>query len=186
MLNGVAPILIFTFPVVPKGPTYNALAGIPFIGKELAENVGVPIPIYLDEDLTGIYIDTESKALDIETVVEAKDEAGKPDVRQRGLNNVVTINLVALKDSILLGALLAFNDMIFQRVVSQEYSVSYLNGPTTVFNGLLHQFNTSVEADTDLMRISIQISKANQNKATPDSGIGTLTKQTGTTSLQGG
>lgn len=181
MLNGVAPILIFTFPVVPKSPAYNALVGIPFIGQQLADNIGVPIPIYLDEKLTGIYIDSESKALDIETTVEAKDEAGKPDVRQRGLNNIVTVNLVALRDSILLGALLAFNDMIFQRVVSQEYSVSYLNGPTTIFNGLLHQFNTSVDTDTDLMRVSIQISKANQNKATPDSGVGTLTKITGAT-----
>jgi hypothetical protein len=76
--------------------------------------------------------------------------------------------------------------MIFQRVVSREYSVSYLNGPTTVFNGLLHKLRTSVDADTDLMRISLQISKANQSKATPDSGVGTLTKVTGTTPIAGG
>lgn len=176
MLNGIAPVLIFTFPVVPKSPAFNALSGIPIIGKALADNVGVPIPLYLDEQLTGIFVDTEETDLDIETTVEAKDNNNQPDVRQRGLDNIVSINLVASRDSVILAALIAFSDIIFQKVVSQEYSVSYLNGPTTVFNGLLHKFRSSVEADTDLMRISLQLSKAGKAKPTPGPNIPELNK----------
>jgi hypothetical protein len=163
MLGGLAPILIFTFPVVPKSPTFNAIDGIPLIGNFLAENVGVPIPIYLDERLTGVYVESETKAIDIQTTVEAKTEAGTPDVSQRGLDNLVTINMIALKTSVTLSALLALCDMAFQKVVAQEYKVSYLNGSTTVFNGLLHGFQTQVDSDNELVRITLQLSKSNQN-----------------------
>lgn len=178
MLNGVAPILIFTFPVVPKSPTFNAIAGIPLVGNFLAENVGVPIPIYLDERLTGVYVESETKAIDIQTTVEAKTEAGTPDISQRGLDSLVTINMIANKDSVTLSAILALCDLVFQKVVSQEYKVSYLNGSTTVFNGLLHGFQTSVDSDNDLVRITLQLSKANQNLK-PNPGTAILPKITG-------
>jgi hypothetical protein len=163
MLGGIAPILIFTFPVVPKSPTFNALAGIPLVGGLISEKIGVPIPLYLDERLTGVYVESETKAIDIQTTVEAKTEAGTPDVSQRGLDSLVTINMIALKDSVTLSAILALCDMVFQKVVAQEYKVSYLNGATTVFNGLLHGFQTTVDADNDLVRITLQLSKSNQN-----------------------
>lgn len=186
MLNGQAPIIIFTFPIFPKGPFFNAIAGIPLIGDVATTIAGIPIPIYLDENRTGIVFDSGSKALDIETTVEARDDAGKPDVRQRGLNNIVTVNLKADKQSTILAALLALNDMVFQRVVSKEYSVTYLNGPTTVFNGLLESFIVEEDVDTTLMRISMQISKANQNKPTPDSVPPVLRKVTGATPISQG
>jgi hypothetical protein len=162
MLNGVAPILIFTFPVSEKSPTFNAIAGIPLV-NEIVSAIGVPIPIYLDERLTGVYVESETKAIDIQTTVEAKTEAGVPDVSQRGLDSLVTINMLANKDSIVLSAILALCDMVFQKVVAQEYKISYLNGVTTVFNGLLHGFQTSVDSDNDLVRITLQLSKSNQN-----------------------
>jgi hypothetical protein len=163
MLGGIAPILIFNFPVVPKSPTFNAISGIPYIGDFVANNVGVPIPIYLDERLTGVYVENETKSIDIQTTVEAKTEAGTPDVSQRGLDSMVTINMLALKDSIVLSAILALCDMAFQKVVSREYNISYLNGATTIFGGLLHGFQTSVDSDNELIRITLQLSKANQN-----------------------
>jgi hypothetical protein len=89
--------------------------------------------------------------------------------------------MTANKDSILLSVLLAFMDQAFQKVVSKNYSVTYLNGATTVFGGLLHGFSTSTDEDTNLIRIVLQISKANQDTPTPANLIFTLPKITGAT-----
>lgn len=180
MLGGIAPILIFYFPTKIKIPGVNALSGIPIL-DQLPTQLGVPIPVYLDENLTGILVDTESKAIDIDTVAQQRNDGGPPLVNQRGLNNLVTINMIAKRDSIILAMLLALNDMIFQRVVSREYSVSYTNGPTTIFGGLLHGFSSTAEADTDLVNITMQISKSSEQGTAPPNTVAVLPKITGAT-----
>jgi len=162
MLNGVSPILIFTFPVELNSPVFNVLAGIPVIGESLAANIGVPIPIYLDRNLAGVVVDSETKALDIETKTEAKTQAGTPDVSQRGLGNVVTINMSGNRDSLILAAVAALCDLAFQKIVSKSYSVTYINGPTVIINGLIEAFSSSVSSNNDLLNLTLQISKSNQ------------------------
>lgn len=181
MLNGLAPVIIFCFPLVPKGPNINTFVGPPVpltLTDEVIKALGVPIPIYLDEKLTGVYVDSETKNIDIETTVEAKLENGTPDISQRGLDSVVSVTMKANKGSVVLTAFLALCDLAFQKVASQEYRVSYFNGATSIFNGLLHGFGTSTDADSDLMTITLQISKANQ-KITPVSTTSVLPKITG-------
>jgi len=160
MLNGIAPILIFTFPENPAAlsPIFNALSGIPLIG-DLVSAVGVPIPLYLDEQLTGLYVESQAKNLDIETTIEARYDDKKPLVYQRGLNSSVSVNLLASKDSILLPALLALSDLVVAKLVSQKYTVSYVNGSTLILGGLLQGLNTSQSSDDDLIRITLQIQK---------------------------
>lgn len=163
MLNGIAPIIIFTFPIETPGAISNAISGIPLVGKTIIDNVGIPIPIYMDEKLTGIYVESESKTIDIETTTEAKiGSTDTPDVSQRGLSNSVTVNMVGLKTSVTLTALLALIDMVFQRVVSQNYNVTYLNGPTTIFNGLIDGFSVNADNDSELVSITLTMSKANK------------------------
>lgn len=168
MLNGIAPILIIHF--------YNKnvsgfVSGLPF-GQELAPLVGLPVPIYLDERLTGIYVDSESKSIDISTEVEAvtdrdtinKTEVAAPIVKQTAVDSTVTVNLIAKRDTVLLTALLALSDMLLKRVVSQEYGITYLNKSTTIFGGLLHRFSAVPDSNTDLMRIELVLSNAQQKE----------------------
>lgn len=180
MLNGVAPIIIFSFLPNVTQSLFNGIAGIPVLGDVLP-NIGLPIPLYLDEELTGIYIESESKAIDIDTNVQVRYDGKPPSVDQRGLNNLVTINMIGSKSSVMLAVLLAMNDMIFSRVVAKDYNVSYLNGATTVFNGLLHGFSTQTGTDDDLVKIVMQISKANQSKPIPANLTSVLPKITGAT-----
>jgi hypothetical protein len=186
MLGGIAPVLIFSFPLSPKSATFNAIAGIPLIGETIAKNVGLPIPLYLDEKLTGLYVESETKAIDIDTVVQPRNDGGAPLVDQRGLNSLITVNMLASKDSILLSVLLALNDIVFSKVVSKEYNVSYLNGSTAIFGGLLHGFSTQNGSDDDLIRIVLQLSKANQQGTTPNNVVSVLPKITGAIPVAGG
>lgn len=182
MLNGLAPIIIFYFPFKPPSflPGGQGEVAPPLLSDIFSEGGGLPIPIYLDERLTGIYIDNQTKNLDIETNVQASDDAGKPLVSQRGLTNHVTVNLIAKKDSILLSVLLAMNDMIFSRVVARNYSISYLNGATTILNGLLDGISVAEGTDDDLVRIAVTISKPNLNKTVDTNPLQSVTKVTGT------
>lgn len=181
MLNGIAPIFIFTISPVPKAS--NPLAGIPIV-SDLLEDLGVPIPIYLDENVTGLYVDTEEKSIDIDNDVVAANKGGAK-VFQNPLESMVTINLIGKKDSIALMVLLAMNDLIFSKL-KYGYGISYLNGSTTVFNGLLKTFASNTNSNDDLIRITMQISKAKGNGTTTALNAGqnttTIGAQTGTVS----
>lgn len=170
MLNGVAPILIFTLKENPAAlsPIFNALSGIPLIGDQLASVVeGVPIPLYLDEKITGLYVENEAKNVDIDTQPFPKMDNGKPLNYQRLINSSVTVNLLATHDSILLPALLALVDLITPRLVSQNYAVSYANGSTLILGGLLSGLNTAQGSDDDLIRITLQIQRTDQRTQIP-------------------
>jgi hypothetical protein len=169
MLNGVAPLLIFTFPPLIGIDLSKILGGIPLVGDSIP-NIGTPIPIYLDEGLTGIYIESESHSIDIDTDITPKyvtNVAGVTTtslINQTGLNNLVTINMLASRDSLLLTVLLSLTDMIFSRVTSGKYQIHYINKGTVVFGSLLHSFQTSQTSDDTLLKITMQLQKNNQNK----------------------
>lgn len=179
MLNGVAPLLIFNFQPVSLTAAVNALAGIPVIGSTLSSFVGIPVPLYLDEQLTGIYVESETKAIDIDTNVQARSDGKPPSVDQRGLNNLVTVNMVANRNSVVLAVLIALNDQVFSKVVSKNYSINYFNGITAIFGGLLHGFSTTTGNNDDLIRITMQISKANSQSTAPANVVSVLPKVTG-------
>lgn len=178
MLNGVAPIFIFSIPPGPK--TTQALAGIPIL-KDIVGNIGFPIPIYLDEQFTKLYVSSEEKSIDIDNDV-IPQYAGGAQTFQRPLDSVVTINLFGKKDSTALIVLLAMCDLVFSKL-KYGYGISYLNGPTTLFGGVLKTFSTHVSNEDDLIKIVVQISKANQKP-----GVSALSAAQNTTTLgaQGG
>ncbi len=170
MLNGVAPILIFTIPPTLGIDLSKTLKGIPLIGSSLT-NVGIPIPLYLDENLTGVYIESESKSIDIDTDITPKyivtpgsTIQSTTFVNQSGINNLVTVNMIASRDSLFLSVLLSMIDIIFAQLVSVKYSITYLNQNTVIFGGLLHSFQTTGSSSDTLLKITMQIQKNNQNK----------------------
>lgn len=168
MLGGIAPILIFTFPPILGIDLTSIISGIPIVGKDSLAGIGLPIPIYLDEKTTGIYVESETKAIDIDTDISPVYRKTTNEitnyVNQSGVNNIVTVNMLASSENIFLSALLALNDMIFDRVAQTKYRVTYINKSTLVFGGLLHSFSTQASSNDNLLRITMQIQRNNQNK----------------------
>ena len=159
MLNGLSPVLIFN--IFKRTETTQAiLDSIPFLAKEDEKVPLQPIPIYLDEGLTGLYVDTETKSLDIITENETLVSGAPPQVKQKGLQSIVSVNLLASKNSIGITLLSAMADFVFEKVTSQEYSITYLHGPITIFNGLLHGFSIDQNSNDDLYRINIEFSRS--------------------------
>lgn len=182
MLNGVDPLIIFHF--YNKG-AIDFLKDIPF-ASTITDLVGVPIPIYLSERLTGIYVDTETRGIDVNTKVDAvteKDpltlEVQAPEVSQTALDTTVSVSMFANRDSIMLTAIITMAEMILSRLVTQEYGISYVNGSTVIFKGLLHRFQTTISRNEDLVRIDFTLSNAKKESPVAKLGPIPITKVTG-------
>lgn len=166
MLNGLDPIILFNF--YKASPTVlQSLSKIP-LAADIVDTIGLPpIPVYLSEKLTGLYIDNEDKNIDIETVTETLTSGGAPVVHQKGLNSTVRIDLVASRNSLGVTLLSAMADLIFQKVTSKEYSITYLHGAITVFGGLLHSFSINQNTNNDLYNITIELSRSGIQTQSP-------------------
>jgi hypothetical protein len=158
MLNGIDPILIFLFYKNSKEITpANDSHGSGFIAEFSAKLSLPPIPIYLSEKLTGLYVDTQEKNVDIQTTSDSLLGGDEVRVTQKALNSVVKISMVANKESLGLTVLSALIDLIPEKVSSQEYSITYMHGPTIIFGGRLHSFAIHQEAGNTLSKIDLEL-----------------------------
>lgn len=159
MLNGIEPIILFNF--FKKTPAIEAaIADIPIVSQLVSKFDLPPIPIYLSEELTGIYIDSEEKSIEVDTKDETLQDGEVPKTDQKGIHNLITVNMVATTGALGITLLSALADLVFQKVTSKEYSITYLSGPTTVFNGLLHGFSVSSNTNSNLMNIRLELSRS--------------------------
>lgn len=180
MLNGLYPILIFQFYKKTAAPVEVT---IPVVGKvELVPFV--PIPIYLDEKITGIAIDSEDSNLDIETSMDSFDSGSGLDVTQKPLNSGLTVNMSGVADSIGLTLMIAMRQLILEKLTSMEYSVTYLHKGMTIFGGLVHGFNINQSPGTNLFTITLTLSsgrKKPKSVVIENSGGGVELGTSGTT-----
>jgi hypothetical protein len=157
-LNGIAPILLFQ--LYKKLPTAAATqAKIPLTAEVAQKTTFAIIPLYLDEQLTGILVDTESKNIDIETKPDGLTVGEAGPVNQKPLGSITSVNLIAKRGSVGLTILLALSEQILDKVVSQEFEVTYMNGAITVFGGLIHSFSFDQGGNDDLLKLKLEISK---------------------------
>ena len=188
ILNKVDPLIIFKFAV--DDPTfydaYTEAAGIPVVGGLLSDILlaagGVPIPIYLSEKFSGILIDSISNSFDIDTSVEGLNKATNLDITQRVIDSTTTVNMTCNnKDSLVLAAIIAFMDIVLRKAVSRAYTISFISGSTILLDALVKSFNTTMNADSELVNISMTLSKVN---AKPEKVFTSVPAITGATPLE--
>lgn len=166
MLNGIDPIIIFQFSKLAPS-LGDTIARIPVLSQIPSLITMPPIPIYLSEEVTGIFIDSEDKTVDIETDVQTLTDGSTPDVNQKGVASTVSINMMAKKGSLGVSLLSAMIDQIFDKVSSKEYAITYLHGATTIFQGVLHSYSINQSASNDLYQIKIELSKGSKTPQKP-------------------
>lgn len=160
MLNGIAPLIIFSFKKLLNFEIDLSTGSQPVVaGQDTYTIPLVPIPVYLDEKLTGIIVTSQNKNIDIRTEAETLSDGDTPKANQKGLNSSITVTMVSSSESIGLNVLLALIDQIFEKVTSQEYSISYINKAVTVFNGLLDSFSVQEDESSNKITMTMVISK---------------------------
>lgn len=187
MLNGIDPVLIFNLSKLLPGLD-AAVSGVPYVSK-IVDKIGfAPIPIYLSETLTGLYIDSEDKSVEIETSTETTVDGKSPVVNQKGIQSTVRINMIANQDSLGMTLLSTLIDLLFEKVTSKEYSISYFHNGIAIFQGLLHSFNITQGTSNTLYNITLELSRSTAKPAEtkPDTKIVEVKKVTGTVPLPAG
>lgn len=183
MLNGIDPIIIFHISKLAKSQEDSVLK-VPIL-SDVYNKIGLPpIPIYLSESATGLYIDHEEKNVDFETSIETLSTGGPPKTIQKAINSTQRVMLKAKEDSIGLVLLSALIDLILPKVTSGEYSITYMHGATTIFGGLIHSFAVTADHATDLLSVTIEISKTTQLQP-PKTPIPEISGQGTGTTLEG-
>lgn len=173
MLNGIDPIILFNF---KKNIPSLFTTSIPLVANREFTVTLPTIPIYLSERLTGLYIDTEDKNIDIDTTIDSKTNGADPDINQKTLNSSVKINITAKRGSIGAALMAAMMELVFPKVTSKEYTISYFHGTVIIFDGLLHSYSSNQQSGTDLYTISLEIVTAG---SAAKAAIAVVSKNTG-------
>ena len=181
MLNGLDPIIIFQFkkqidPTFIGPQPEPIIARIPLISEIPTFIEAPPIPIYLSEKITGLYIESETKSIDITTDIESKTDAKSTDVTQKPIGSSVKVELIAVQDSIGVTLLSALADLILDKLTSKEYAITYLHGAITIFRGLINSFSIEQVTGTDKYRINIEFSRGPTKLPTPEPASVTVNK----------
>jgi len=159
MLGGIDPVIIFQFSKLAGTSFAEQILKIPLVSEIPDVVAQPPIPIYLSESLTGLFIDTEDKNVDTEVDIQTKTDGSEPAVEQKGVSSTVSINLQGRKDSLGIALLSAMIDLAFDKVTSKEYAITYLHGATTIFRGMIKSYSVNQSATTNLLTIKIELTK---------------------------
>lgn len=73
--------------------------------------------------------------------------------------------MVATRDSIGVALFSAMADLVFPKLVSKEYSITYLHGAVTIFAGLLHSFSINQDAESTKYTINLELIKPSTTRA---------------------
>lgn len=159
MINGLDPIIIFNFNKPVSAGFLNTLKSINLVSQKTDSIPIPPIPLYLSENLTGIYVTTQDKSIQIDTSLSTLSTGETPLIAQKGIQTSVKIGMIANNDSIGMLLLSAFMDQVFPVVTAKGFTITYINGSIIVFNGLLHSFQITQDTESTLMKISLEIIK---------------------------
>lgn len=167
MINGRDPIIVFHFFRKPPKSLFYTNEYAARLNEVLTSSVGLPVPFPLNERLTGLVINNETRGVQLSTRVDPSTEKDQltnetkaPVVNQTVEGSDVTISMTGLKENIMLTAFLALSEQIVSKAVSAEYGISYFNGPVAIFNALLSRIQTINRPNTDAVDIELVLSTA--------------------------
>lgn len=145
MLGGIAPIIIFTFyKSIPTPSFLSSFISTPQIPL-------LPIPIYLDEKLTGIILDDYNRNI----TVENTQESGA--TFEKVLGDVVVLKFGAKKNNIVLTAITALLGQVLNYVNKKEYKITLFYDNIFILDASLESFQTNLRDGTDFREITITI-----------------------------
>ncbi len=141
----------------------------------------MPIPVYLDEKITGMQLDDYDRTITIDVMRDGVTAF------ERVSGDVVHLKFHAKKDSIVLTVLTAlidrimktFDENVASKFDDRNYSLTIFYDNIFILDASLEEFSTRLKDGTDLREFSFTFSKRSEKKITsptPNTGItGTAT-----------
>lgn len=177
-LNGLSPIIVFTF--------YKEIA----LPTSVVSNIGpvqplkiplIPIPLYLDERITGLQLDDYDRDITIDVM---RDGAS---AFERVSGDVVNLKFRMQKDNIVLTVLTAlidrvmktFDEQVSKVYTGRNYTLTIFYDNIFILDASLERFHTALVDGTDLREVSFTFSKRSEKKTDVEApiarSVGTVT-----------
>ena len=168
MLNGLYPVIVFQKINEVRGRMENGrIVSTDVSGTALSK----PIPIYLDEQLTGIALISQSRRVEFANDTIVDNATGEMKVKQRGVSNSVDIELKANRNSTGLNILLPLVNIAFQMAALGKYVISYFNQNVILFSAKLTNFVADENSDNTAVIIRFSLSAEEKEASTEDNNI---------------
>ena len=150
MLEGLAPVIIYSYKPID---TSFSIFGFK------VPSVGLPIPIYLDEKLTGIMGEGASCKISIET------STINNQTYTRQVGNDVSIKLRCRNNNLVGQTLIAILEEAFKYTSADKYSITLFYDSTFILDAYLKDFYSRPIDNTDMREIGITLCKKYKNTA---------------------
>lgn len=162
-LNGLAPIIIFTF--YKEIPLPAFLQGF----LKTTKIPLVPIPIYLDEKFTKISLDDYDRETTIDVMRDGVSSF------ERVSADVVNLKFVANKSNIVMTAISALIDLIVKNnVENKTYSLTIFYDNIFIIGASLESFVSRLVEGTDKREISIRVSNRPKEKTITETPLANI------------
>lgn len=148
MLNGLAPVLVYTYK--PVDTSFS------IFGYEVP-SIGLPVPIYLDERITGIMGEGASNKISIET------STINNQTYTRQVSNDVSLKLRCRNNNLVGQTIVSILGEAFKHVNKDNYSISLFYDSTFIIDAVLKDFYSRPIENTDMREIGITLSKKYKN-----------------------
>lgn len=144
MLNGTSPVLFFNF------------GNIEVLGFSLPL---LSVPVYLDENLTGVLVDSHERVIDVAHEVDANYSYEKV------LSSGFRITLKGRKNNIYLTAFIALFELALKYVPDKAYKIMFFYDDIFLTDACLKSFNANVIENTDTRVVSFVVEQRPEKKS---------------------
>lgn len=144
MLNGTSPVLFFNF------------GNIEVLGFSLPL---LSVPVYLDENLTGVLVDSHERVIDVAHEVDANNSYEKV------LSSGFRITLKGRKTNIYLTAFIALFELALKYVPDKAYKLMFFYDDIFLTDACLKSFRANVIENTDTRLVSFVVEQRPQKKS---------------------
>ncbi|MDR2426822.1 MAG: hypothetical protein LBD46_06580 [Endomicrobium sp.] len=158
MLTGLYPVLVLQ-KVIDKKIRGSFSDGRITSTSIIETSLSKPMPIYIDEILTGIYLISENRKAEFANDTTVDNETGEIKIKQKGLTNDVNLVFGASRNSIGMNILLPLIDVAFENAAIDKYVMSYFNGNTILFRAKIKHFSAEGNNTDNGIKINISLSK---------------------------
>lgn len=164
MLGGNSPVMVFNF--TSLNIFGYELSNPSIFGYEIPL---ISIPVYLDEELTGIVVDDHERTINVEYETDGVNNY------ERQISSDVKISIKAQKDNVAFQAFLSLFEQVLKRTNSSSYKLYFYYDDVFLTDAGLKDFNVSTIQNTDTRLVTFTLT----NRSEESLSIQTILKNVG-------
>lgn len=163
MLGGKAPVIVFNFASLSLKDLLSSEENKKKKPEDYSFNPLLSIPIYLDEQLTGILVDDHERTINLEYETDGQNNY------ERVISSDVSITVIAQKDNVALNAFLALFEKVLKYVNDKAYKIYFYYDDVFLTNAGLKEFTVSTRPNTNTRVVRFSLTNRSEKSKSEES-----------------